>query len=733
MEKIFFISFKGGVGRTSTLINVGTTLSRRFGKRVLLVDLDYDAPGVSLYLGLDEDGRRDLEDITKTGGEIDIVKADDRDGDLSKLFVLPKLLKGSKEMFADAYERSGISEQVQVSDQIDIFRKTIEAKAREYGIDFILIDMPAGFTTRNVILPSVLKADAVVFVTHLNKQGIQGTSRLISGFAEQNKEFRSRSGQDAPGPWLIPVLTKLTHSNSLYGLMGDFNKELEEIRVFGSDIRSEPVRLPFVLQAVVGEFVVSKAQHPSDAELEDITAEYDFRSDLDVDRSLIFDRRLQDDGSLAYQQQIQILCEELLDHTAKPSHSAKGTKPFPSSDPRRNSVSILLENMEYYDSLRSEIEKKTDSFCDCQIVGESSGEILRHLDNQSKDWFAKFDLIALPNFSFGAACQSGILRPLSDVTSRGSTNGEKRIRALGSRDDRLGELVMNGHLYGVPLTRITACIAYDNSKLPYNAGLNDVLSLQGTRWGTVRNVDACTYYYEFYNILGAHGVEMFQRPSLASAAEPNFDSARFVAALELYRELLLSKAGQSFSTWTEIADALKDRKIDACFVWTEQIPVLAKTERISFAPILPIFDTAFQQSEGWFLGLSASADLGEKRDTLSRVLSVIACKDFHRVVSKLTYSSAKIDVDEDLIRQLMHDSDRKDEKAEIKRERAERLKVQRMLRRVKEKPQFDKCHRFMIDFSRQCEELLLDEHGVEHFQDWLWKWVRANSVADQAQ
>ena len=43
-----FYSFKGGVGRTQALVNVGVELAQR-GRRVLLVDFDLEAPGIDTY------------------------------------------------------------------------------------------------------------------------------------------------------------------------------------------------------------------------------------------------------------------------------------------------------------------------------------------------------------------------------------------------------------------------------------------------------------------------------------------------------------------------------------------------------------------------------------------------------------------------------------------------------------------------------------------------------------
>ena len=48
MYTVTFYSFKGGVGRTMTLVNVGYELAKT-GRRVLLVDMDLEAPGLDTF------------------------------------------------------------------------------------------------------------------------------------------------------------------------------------------------------------------------------------------------------------------------------------------------------------------------------------------------------------------------------------------------------------------------------------------------------------------------------------------------------------------------------------------------------------------------------------------------------------------------------------------------------------------------------------------------------------
>jgi cellulose biosynthesis protein BcsQ len=45
---ITFYSFKGGVGRTMSLLNVACILAGR-GRRVLMIDFDLEAPGLTLF------------------------------------------------------------------------------------------------------------------------------------------------------------------------------------------------------------------------------------------------------------------------------------------------------------------------------------------------------------------------------------------------------------------------------------------------------------------------------------------------------------------------------------------------------------------------------------------------------------------------------------------------------------------------------------------------------------
>ncbi len=50
-----FVSIKGGVGKTTLALEVATSLARNFDKKVLLVDANFSAPNIGLYLDLTSD------------------------------------------------------------------------------------------------------------------------------------------------------------------------------------------------------------------------------------------------------------------------------------------------------------------------------------------------------------------------------------------------------------------------------------------------------------------------------------------------------------------------------------------------------------------------------------------------------------------------------------------------------------------------------------------------------
>ncbi len=68
-EIVTFYSYKGGVGRTMTLANIGVLLSQ-WGYKVLVVDWDLEAPGLEYFF---ESHTDNWKDVVQRQGIVDLL------------------------------------------------------------------------------------------------------------------------------------------------------------------------------------------------------------------------------------------------------------------------------------------------------------------------------------------------------------------------------------------------------------------------------------------------------------------------------------------------------------------------------------------------------------------------------------------------------------------------------------------------------------------------------------
>lgn len=150
---VTFYSFKGGVGRTTTLMACAWLLARA-GKRVIVIDLDLEAPGVGLALGAKS--QRGVVDFlvdqlaTKNADLADCVApAEELGPDKGRVFVVPAgnlgpgyLEKLARLDFLGSSPRAGQSQSD--ASPIEDAMRVLLRKLRAYAADYIFIDARAG-------------------------------------------------------------------------------------------------------------------------------------------------------------------------------------------------------------------------------------------------------------------------------------------------------------------------------------------------------------------------------------------------------------------------------------------------------------------------------------------------------------------------------------------------------------------------------------------------------------
>jgi len=183
MRIITVYSYKGGVGKSVSLLNLAFILSRKYKQKVGLVDLDAESAGLSQILGLkvspDEDLLNFLQpenrNVKNLKRYVHSVKTFGSGG--SEILIVPAL--GNSEKLASLQWDESISSFLR-DDLFPTFRE-------EYRLDYLLIDGRAGISK---FAESAIKyADMVLLFSRPDKQNLYGTKRMIDSCKASSKDF----------------------------------------------------------------------------------------------------------------------------------------------------------------------------------------------------------------------------------------------------------------------------------------------------------------------------------------------------------------------------------------------------------------------------------------------------------------------------------------------------------------------------------------------------------------
>lgn len=159
-EAIVITSGKGGVGKTTTTANIGTSLAL-MGKKVCLIDTDIGLRNLDVIMGLENRIIYDIVDVIQ--GRCKTSQALIKDKRFDYLSLLPA---------------------AQTSDKTEVtqegMREIIAELKQEY--DYIIIDCPAGI--EQGFQNAVAGADKAIVVTTPEKSSVRDADRII-GLLEQ--------------------------------------------------------------------------------------------------------------------------------------------------------------------------------------------------------------------------------------------------------------------------------------------------------------------------------------------------------------------------------------------------------------------------------------------------------------------------------------------------------------------------------------------------------------------
>jgi len=221
MRVIAVFNHKGGVGKTTTVANLGAALARA-GRRVLLIDCDPQA-NLTVHFGIDlEDPGKTLYDVlTADAPFADAV----REAEEENLWILPSHLDlaGAELELATAMGRERI-----VKDALDTYLQEHE------DLDYVLFDCPPsiGLLTVNTLTAT----DEVIVPLQTEFLALRGVGKLI----EVVNKVRRRLNPDLQITGILPTLSR-TGTLLAREVMDEIETHFGD-RVFKTRIRSN-VRL----------------------------------------------------------------------------------------------------------------------------------------------------------------------------------------------------------------------------------------------------------------------------------------------------------------------------------------------------------------------------------------------------------------------------------------------------------------------------------------------------------
>ena len=160
MQKITFINQKGGVGKTTTCLNVGAALSRS-GYKVLLIDMDAQG-NLTASAGI-----KDLTDETPTVYEVLNGKADINDA----------IRAGQYDLLPTDLRLSGAEiELASVPGRDVLLKEALQEIRAEY--DYILIDCPPSLSI--ITLMALAASDYVIIPVQAQILPLNGMAQLLN-------------------------------------------------------------------------------------------------------------------------------------------------------------------------------------------------------------------------------------------------------------------------------------------------------------------------------------------------------------------------------------------------------------------------------------------------------------------------------------------------------------------------------------------------------------------------
>ncbi len=209
MPTISIVNQKGGTGKTTTSINLGSALAQQ-GKKVLLIDMDSQGNlGYSLGLEIEKsicdvfNGDVEIKEVIQSEEGMDIVPSDMRLVDIELSLI-------------------------ELDRRHEVLNSHISGLADEY--DFVLIDCPPSLSI--LAVNALYASDMVIIPMLMEVLSLQGLDQIIQTIDKINSTYKRNIEVLGILPVMVDKRRKLSEE------VREYIQENYEIRIFESMIRN---------------------------------------------------------------------------------------------------------------------------------------------------------------------------------------------------------------------------------------------------------------------------------------------------------------------------------------------------------------------------------------------------------------------------------------------------------------------------------------------------------------
>ena len=181
--RAMFFSYKGGVGRTTILVNSALLMARQSGARIGIVDLDLEAPSMHVLLGVSPTPAQSiLRSLADHNISIHPSRVVDFRAELGKAGrdAGPILGEGQVFLLPCLPDRRALARLSDDSNLQDVFTDLMEDFTRTFALDHLFVDSRPGYAFYSALAHQI--SDVVVLVFRLDEQNLLGIRDICSLF-----------------------------------------------------------------------------------------------------------------------------------------------------------------------------------------------------------------------------------------------------------------------------------------------------------------------------------------------------------------------------------------------------------------------------------------------------------------------------------------------------------------------------------------------------------------------